>query len=289
MGPVLVTGACGFVGKALTPVLREAGHVVVTTSLSGEDADEQGIDLSIDAGPLLEKVRPQTVVHLAGGTRGDVLRSNIYTTARVLEAGALMSPPPHFVIFGSAAEYGGSEGLLTEESPAKPLSDYGHIKAAQISLAKNLACLKVLNLTVLRPFNVVSPDLPPSTALGRLRRLMMQAAGPEPVIACGRLDIVRDYISLEFLVNAIVRTVALLPHGHTINVCSGTGISLWELLDEMASRLGLRPRFEVDPGLAAIPAASRVVGNPSKLENQLGVSFDAYPSRIANLVLGLQT
>lgn len=285
MGPILVTGASGLIGRALTPALQAVGLRVVTTSLMAPDVDEPGIDLSVDASLLMERVRPAAVVHLAGGTKGDLQRANIFTTVRVLEAGALLETPPYFVTIGSAAEYGATEGMVTEESPTNPVSGYGRAKATQTCLASNIACLKLLQLTVLRPFNVVSADLPPSTALGRLSRLMLEATDPNPILTCGRIDVVRDYISLEFLVSAIVQTVTLRPQGHTINVCSGSGIPLLAILEEMAFRLGLRPRFEVDPELAAIPAASSVVGDPSKLRRLLAVSFVASPGRIADLVL----
>ncbi|HEV8630436.1 MAG TPA: NAD(P)-dependent oxidoreductase [Thermoanaerobaculia bacterium] len=292
MGPLLVTGASGLIGRQLVPAWREAGAEVVTTARSSATVDEPGCDLAAAsvAGELLRRVRPSVVVHLAGGTAGDrheLYRRNVLTTVHLLEAAAALPAPPYCIVLGSAAEYGDGGGEpLGEDAPLRPVSDYGRAKVAQTTLAEEIARRHGLALTVLRPFNLVSPALPPSVALGSLRLQLLAARGDEPAVTCGRLDVVRDYVPLGVLVEAIRALVARPPAGSVINVCSGVGLELASILAAMAARLGLRPRVAVDPALAALPAAPRVIGDPSRLRALLGLAPQPTPATLAELLLG---
>ena len=49
-----------------------------------------------------------------------------------------------------------------------------------------------------------------------------------------------------------------------LNVCSGTGLALGDLVSAVASALGAEVDAQIDPELAAIAAAPRVVGDPDR-------------------------
>ena len=111
---VAITGASGFVGRAVAENLRNAGHIVRAVSLRG--------GLEPDA-----LVGVNAVVHLAGepvaqrwtaAARDRILRSRVEGT-RALVA-AMRRQPPQVLISASAVGYYGSRGdeILTESSPA---------------------------------------------------------------------------------------------------------------------------------------------------------------------------
>lgn len=294
MSAILVTGAGGLIGRELVPALRGAGYSVVTTSGSAAAVDLPAQDLSLPevAGELVRRVRPAVVVHLAGGiaaSRHELYRRNVLTTIHLLEGLANLEAPAYCVVFGSAAEYGDGEGAaLGEGARLAPLSDYGRAKVAQTTLAEGIAVRHGIPLTVLRPFNLVGPTLPASSALGNLRRQLLAAAVTatlEPAVTCGRLDIVRDYVAIATVVEAVTRLVAQPRPACTINVCSGVGVELADIVSAMAAILGLAPRLAADPALVARPAALRVVGDPSRMRELLGLSVAMSAEIVARIVL----
>ena len=290
MDPILITGASGLVGRALVPLLHNAGLDVVSSGLSSPDVDEPGHDLSVDAAGLLNKVQPGVIVHLAGGTggvRAELHRKNVVATTNLMHAAALLNPSPYVVLLGSSAEYGDGNGSpLTEHSPLQPVSEYGRSKLAQTTSAREIADRCGIQLTVVRPFNLVSADLPTSTALGRLKKLMLSATTHQPTISCGRLDIVRDYIAVDILAETIHFLIDHRPEVRVVNVCSGIGLSLGDVVWAMAGELDLSPDLVEDSELASLPAAERMVGDPSLLNTLIGRSSEHDARDIARIVLG---
>jgi GDP-4-dehydro-6-deoxy-D-mannose reductase len=140
-------------------------------------------------------------------------------------------------------------------------------------------------LTVLRPFNIVSHRLPPSSALGNMRRQLLAAAGRERSVRCGRLEIVRDFVPLASVVETVRRLLARPVSGQAIDVCSGVGIALGEILAAMAKRLDVDVRIVHDPDLVAMPAAPRVVGDPAALLAATGLAISPTPESLACLLL----
>jgi GDP-4-dehydro-6-deoxy-D-mannose reductase len=285
---VLVTGASGLVGGEVVRALGGGPWTVVATGRSASGTEpSRPCDLAApeEVLALVDAVRPQAIVHAAGGTspdRHELYRRNVLTTVHLLEAAARLAPRPYCIVLGSAAEYGDGGGEpIRESAPLAPVSEYGRAKVAQTTLAEAVARARDLPLTVLRPFNVVSPRLSAATPLGNLRRQLLDGAGPERTVACGRLDVVRDFVPLP-AVAEVVRLLLLRPApGRALNVCSGVGIALGELLTAMAERLGVALQIAVREDLLAIPAAPRVVGDPTALREATGYAIDSAPRPLA--------
>jgi nucleoside-diphosphate-sugar epimerase len=285
---VLVTGSRGLIGAALVSRLTAEGHEVHTTGRQTSDLTLHHVaDLAVgaQARKVLAAAEPEAVVHLAGGPAADrheLYRANVLTTVSLLEAAVDSASPPHVVVVGSAAEYGEGDGApIAETAPLRPVTEYGRAKVAATTLAEVLGA--DLSLAVARPFNVVSGGMPLSTALGNLRRQLLDQSGPRRVVRCGRIDIVRDFVPLDFVVSALA-TLAVGGHRGTFNVCSGVGISLEAILAAMAGQLGIELVTEHQPELLALPAADHVVGNAERLA-QLGLVVAPTPADLARLSL----
>ena len=283
--PILVTGATGLIGQELMRALSAHPgswqfHTAGRPDLSGPD----------EALALIERVQPAAVVHLAGGTspdRHELYASNVLTTVNLLDAVSRLPAPPYCLVFGSAAEYGDTpESPIGEAAPLKPVSEYGRAKVAQTTLAEGIARSRGIPLTVLRPFNLVSPELPVSTALGNMRRQLLGGEGKERTVTCGRLDLVRDYVPVSAVAEVILHLLAKPAPGETLNVCSGVGITLGSILDAMARRLAVRLRIEQAPELLAIPAAPRAVGDPERLFQATGIRIAASAEEMAEILVG---
>ena len=287
---VLVTGATGLIGTAVVPRLVLQGHEVHTTSRHPAELPHHAMaDLALATGAnaLLGDVAPDVVLHLAGGTGGDrheLYRANTLTTVNLAEATSTLPTPPHLVVAGSAAEYGeGGAEPLDETAPLRPVSDYGRAKVAATTLVELLAAQHGFRLTIARPFNVVSPRLPTGTALGNLRAQLRGQSTRPRTVRCGRLDVIRDFVPLDFAAEALVR---LTTGGHQgrYNICSGVGIPLGAILDAMADLLSVDLKVEQEPELLTLPAGNRTVGNPAKLA-ALGLECRPSPASLAELCL----
>jgi len=132
---VFVTGATGFIGRALIPRLQREGHAVIAWVRSSArargllGADVELVRADSDGGELAAAIAQcDAVVNLAGAPvigarwtarRRDVLeRSRIGVTGQVVQAMAQVKSPPRVFISGSAVGYYGNPGdePLTEAS-----------------------------------------------------------------------------------------------------------------------------------------------------------------------------
>jgi GDP-4-dehydro-6-deoxy-D-mannose reductase len=287
---VLVTGATGLLGRALLDRLHALGVDATGTSRAAGSAAAVRADLldPDQVGSVLEQVAPAVVVHLVGSATGDARKlhlANVVTTRHLLEAIGRMSSPPAVLAAGSAAEYGDPvTDRVAEEHPLRPVTEYGRAKVEQSRLVLEHAARAGIRACVLRPFNIVSPDLPATLALGNMRTQLLAGTGGERHVRCGRLDVVRDYVPLDFVTDAFVRLLDLEEWPSALNVCSGVGIELRALLDAMASELGVDLVVDIDPRLAAMPAAPRFVGDPGRLRS-LGLDSRADVAELAALMV----
>lgn len=119
---ILITGASGLIGKALSEQLKSAGHTVKKLSRSGD-----GLTWDLEKGTIsdgaLEGV--DTVVHLAGApiaqrwtakAKKDILESRVQGTRLLAEAILKQSNPPAFISASGANYYGFNQGELLDES-----------------------------------------------------------------------------------------------------------------------------------------------------------------------------
>jgi nucleoside-diphosphate-sugar epimerase len=288
---VLVTGASGTIGTATVAALRGISDCV-TTSRGPVPAfpNHRIADLTsaAQARALLGSVRPDVVVHLAGGKGTDeraLTERNVACTRELLVAVAVAAPGARVVVAGSAAEYGTGVGL-SERAPLRPGTAYGRAKAAQTALAQRLADRYRIRLTVVRPFNTVSPAPPPGSPLGDLFGQLVTSREPRPVLRCGRLDLVRDYLDVGFVATVLARLVIGPVRLPVLNICSGIGTELGAIVAALADRLGREPVFRQDPALTVAGTVDAVTGDPGLLRRTLGLSAALDAAGVAGVLLG---
>ncbi len=276
---VLVTGAGGFVGRAVCRHLLAAGHQVVgavrgrAAPAGVEPVAVGGISGQTDWSNALSGV--EMVVHLAArvhvmqDSAADPLAEfravNRDGTRRLAEA-ARTAGVRH-LLFLSSIKVNGEETrsgqAFTETDPPAPQDPYGVSKwEAEQALAAS-----GLPVTILRPPLVYGPGVAGNLArlLGAIRRGL-----PLPF---GLVRNRRDLVAVDNLASAVLAALQAPPADgqyRTYLVADGQPLSTADLIRGLAAGLGLRPRLlPVPPGvmLAAAAllgkqaAARRVLGN----------------------------
>jgi nucleoside-diphosphate-sugar epimerase len=195
---VLVTGASGFVGRALVDELRHEDGAYEVHPLGRDDGDLAAEGVAEQA---VASLRPDVVVHAAariGVVRCDeqpepALRANVLATALVARAAAANGARLAFV---STSDVYGAAVAADEETPPAPQSFYAYTKLWGEQTA---ALFAPESLTVLRLANPYGPGIEPDQGKGALPTMLRQASAREriPVFAgearswCWIGDIVR--------------------------------------------------------------------------------------------------
>lgn len=315
---LLVTGAGGFVGGHLVELLRRDApgvlvHGVVLPHGSLSWRTEQGariLEADLDdpaaAAAVIEAVRPEGIIHLAGQSSvqqswldpGGTLRTNVLGIVHLLDAACQCALRPVVLVVGSAEEYGPVAAVdmpIRETTPLRPASPYAVSKVAQGALALLYGPAGGMRVVLTRTFHHTGPGRGEAFAESSFARQIaeIEAGLRPPVIEVGNLDAVRDFTDVRDVVRAYWQLLGKGEKGGVYNVCSGRGWRIRDLLDILlgasTARVEVRVREErLRP--ADVPAQ---VGDPSRLheatgwepeiplERTLGDLLDDWRSRVA--------
>jgi GDP-4-dehydro-6-deoxy-D-mannose reductase len=278
MPTTLVTGAAGFAGSHLLDLLARDRATVVSWRRADVDLlDAEAVRHAI------ARVRPDLVYHCAGaahvGRAWDNVEStlaiNVRGTHHLLDALRRAGVRARVVIPSSALVYASADEALTERHPLVPTSPYGMSKLAQ----ELLGCRAIgdgLAVTIARAFNHFGPRQDPwFVASGFARRIADIEAGRwEPEIAVGNLDARRDLTDVRDTVRAYRLILERGTPGRPYNVCSGRAISIRDLLDSLLSRARVPVRIRIDPNRYRPNDVPLLVGDPSRIRDELGWSAE---------------
>ena len=264
---VLVTGATGFVARHLVPELEAHGHEVFTTCLSPKADDlphYAPLDIceanAVEA--LVEEVRPEACVHLAGisfvpdGARdpGRLYAVNIGGTLNVLDALAGAVPGCKFLFVSTAQVYGCTlspdDAPVSESTPLYPLSPYAVSKVAGEAIAHAYGEYRGLRTFVARPSNHTGPG---QTAKFVVPSFIGQAKaikrGERKAFLAGNLASGRDFSDVRDIVAAYRIILERGKAGETYNVSAAPRVTISELFDEIQRVAGISAPIETDSAL----------------------------------------
>lgn len=297
---VLVTGGAGYIGAhTVRRLLNRGDFVYVVDDFSTgkktriENVDSYTLDLSrtesfVTLSRIFKSENIDTVIHFAGKKRVDesflkpswYLQQNVEALSNVLEA---MSEAGvrNIVFSSSAAVYGESVGLVTEDSPTNPLNPYGESKLLAERLLSKKASEFGFSAASLRYFNVAGADSANfkdqyiNNLIPIVVKLLSESSSP-PIFGTSYPTpdgtCIRDYIHVGDLADAHLAVVNWLGD-HTgneiFNVGTGNGHSVLEVITT-AQRL--MHKEEVLPLYLdrRMGDPSAVVASPTKIEDLAG-------------------
>jgi nucleoside-diphosphate-sugar epimerase len=260
---VLVTGASGFVGRAVVAALAALGDEIhAAIRASADTADDLAARLAVprdvtivrhgDLGAPIDWTGPlagiDAVVHLAGiAHAGPGIAEERYDRVNhrataALAAAARDAGVTRFVLISSIRAQTGpaADRVVSERDEPRPTDAYGRSKLA----AERAVARSGVPFTILRPVLVYGAGVK-----GNLRALMRLSALPIP-LPFGALTSRRSLVSLTNLISAI--RLALREDacaGETYVVADPTPLTIGEIVTALRRSRG-RP-----PGLVAVPEA----------------------------------
>ena len=281
-GPVVVTGAAGFIGSHLAEALLDLGHDVVgidaftehypssdkwsnlSRSLARPGFELHRLDLATaDIGSLLagakavfhQAAQPGVRTSFGPGFAG-YLHHNVLGTQRLLEA-CVRAEVPRLIFASSSSVYGDAPSYpTTEESRTRPVSPYGVTKLAaeHLCLAYAQPTMSSMALAMLRYFTVYGPRQRPDMGF---RRFIEAAFAGRPVVVYGDGQQTRDFTFVDDAVRANLLAMTAPVAGEAINIGGGGRVSLNEVLDVVGEVTGGRLRIDRRP---ARPGDARHTG-----------------------------
>jgi nucleoside-diphosphate-sugar epimerase len=279
MKTILLTGADGFIASHILQRLQadEANRIVAVVRRSGTALRGTTVRVVADLADatstreLIGELHPDVVIH-AAGRRGDskdkIWRDNVDTAHAILDAVTSEAPDAHVILFGSAAEYGAALGgtPLTEAAVCRPTTAYGEAKLAITTDAMVRAKRGDVRVTVLRLFNPIGVGIPSTLAMGafleQIRRPRMKGAAY--IVKMGPRDGIRDFVAADDVVTVMQKAIDRRVAGEIINVCTGHGRALDDLLRRMSSLAGAEIIVEENPAYKGGQETSISIGDCAK-------------------------
>lgn len=271
-GAVLVTGLQGFTGRYLEAVLRETGYGVfgLVSSTPGSQ-DEHQVDIRDLAAVtrVVDRVAPNYIIHLAAvsfvahGDAGEIYDVNVKGTLNLIEALRQCGRPVRKLLIASSGNIYGTAATVqpvTEDVAPQPLNHYGISKLAVEHIARLVP--EHIPTLVTRPFNY--------TGIGQadnfvVPKLVTAFRNTQKTIRLGNIDVVRDISDVRWIAQIYLTLLESSVVNETINICSGRGVRIRNVLEELQQIAGYEINVETDEKLLRVQDIPILVGSSKKL------------------------
>ena len=247
----LVLGASGFLGGAVVRALLRAGARVhgYSRRAPGTAHAIPWTLAALDDEPALRRALAgqQMVFHLVGSSLpgtvmdlADDVRAHVTPALRLLQLCADGNVRRFVFASSGGTVYGPAAQAPTPESaPPMPTTAYGLQKLVieqYIGFCRRAYGLDGMTLRLANPYG---PGQSPHRRQGVVAAMLHRALAGEPVEIWGTGEVTRDFIHVDDVAAAFVAAALYDGPHRVLNVGSGVGRSLNELLADVASALGL--------------------------------------------------
>jgi len=282
---VLILGGSGFLGSHAVDRFLEAGNEVTVYDLSSERYRRKPSRVKYYIGDLgnvgaLEEVISvgfDAVLHFVSTTTPKSsntspefdIQSNVINTVHMLDLCVKHKVQKVVFLSSGGTIYGniGDAPSVTEQHPVHPLCSYAVSKLSiehYLHIYRQLHGLDFVSLRVSNPFGERQN---PEAALGAATVFLHRAINDQPIEVWGDGSVIRDFIYAGDVADAVYLATTK-PISGIFNAGSGVGLSLRQLIDEIATALNVTPRVQWMPGRPFdVP---RIVLDSTKLKTATG-------------------
>ena len=245
----LILGGAGFIGSHLCDALLSAGHSVKLFDRLGippyrvftEQESIEWIQGDFASVADIEQavLGCQVIFHLVSTTLPKSsnddpiydMESNIVATLRLLDVARHAGVEKIVFVSSGGTVYGVPQIIpIPETHPTDPVSSYG---IGKLTIEKYLHLYEVLhgiNYCVLRLANPFGERQRPNAAQGAVSVFMNRAIHNQPIEIWGNGTVVRDYIYIKDVVDAMLKATSYNGEERLFNIGSGQGKSLNDIL-----------------------------------------------------------
>lgn len=280
----LVTGADGFVGRWLVQHLRAEGddvHEVLGPGSSANPGQRLDIRDAAHVQSVVRKARPECVYHLAAVSFGPDAANNlehaldvtVLGTSILLRACESLEEPPVTLVVSSSEVYGSLPTRpITESDSILPATAYGATKLAEEAIGLAYDRSDRVPVVIARPFNHLGPGQRPQFVVPNFARQLAQIASGamDSEVAVGNLGAVRDFTDVRDVVRAYRLAVTKAIRGRPLNIASGRGIAISDILNRMIAISGVEVSIEVEESRLRPIDVPSVVGDASLITELTG-------------------
>ena len=277
---ILIIGAGGLLGSLLLKKLK-AKYLVLGTTKRVEKKSIIKCDITKkeDVFRVIQKVKPDIIVHLAGITGNlecekdphRTLETNVMGTYYILEA---IKDKKIRLIFASSREvYGFTKNKVKENSSLQPINMNGITKMFSENLIKNFHFQYKIGYNILRFTNFYGEH---NEKRGISKMLKDSLTGNKITIFGGNQRI--DLLHFDDAVDSIIRTIESKRNG-VFNIGFGKSVSLMSLIDTLEKisktkvnfNLAKSRNIEVQKFAMDVSKAKKELGFKAKISPKIGI------------------
>jgi nucleoside-diphosphate-sugar epimerase len=258
---VWLIGANSFTGSYLLPSLEKANYNVDTFDVDITDA--QQVELA------MLRIQPDYIISLAAisfvpdGENESIYAVNTFGPQNILSACLKLSTVPRNIILASSANIYGvqQQEKIDEACQPNPINHYGCSKWSMEQIAQTYS--EHLNITITRPFNYTGKGQATKFLVPKTVDHFKQKA---TTLKLGNIDVWRDFSDVRWITEAYTLLLSTPVQGMgRINLCSGSLISIREIIETLQQITGHNINIETDTALIRPADIKRQCGSNIKL------------------------
>jgi UDP-glucose 4-epimerase len=250
----LVLGGGGFIGTNLCQALVKIGAIVQAFGRPSLWPSSVHPDVLMTHGDFSDRVAlakaieaQELIFHLIGGSNpassnrdpGAEFTSGLLNTVRLLDIAQAEGVRKVIFVSSGGTVYGIAQSIpIPETAPTNPISAYGIDKVAIEKCLALYRHLHGLDYQVLRVANPYGRFQSPSKKQGLVATFIDRAQRGAPLEIWGTGEIIRDFIHIDDLVTALVKSVSYGGPHRCFNVGSGVGRSINQVIGALEKVLG---------------------------------------------------
>ena len=262
---ILVTGGLGLIGHNVVQRLEAQQHEVIVTDtrttygiipqseidylmserlkkISGNNIYHIDITNAENFDWLVNKHKPEVIVHMASFPRQKVVNANPAWGSRVMSEGlinvcesAKKHNVKHVVYISSSMVYGDFEDQVTEDAVCHPIGQYGIMKLTGEDLVKDYTRRGAFSHTIIRPSAVYGPLDVEDRVVAKFMLTAMRGG----VLRVNGAGETLDFTYVDDAADGIV-AAALAPAAvnHTYNITKSHSVSLLQAAEMIVKLVG---------------------------------------------------
>jgi len=268
-GPILITGADGFVGRHLSALLGSEA-----VALAGDVTEPRVVLRQVRA------TRPAAVVHLAARSSvaeswarpTEIWRVNVLGTVNVLAAVAAAQRDARVLVVSTGEVYGSATtGPIQEDSPCRPVSPYAASKAAAELASSQARRSENLDVVVARAFPQIGPGQDERFAVGswtgQIARLELKGGG---TLTVGDTSVRRDLTDVRDVCEAYKRLLVPSVPAGVYNVASGVAVEMLDVLNSLVASARCAVEVQTEQELIRESDIPVLCGDAERLRSATG-------------------